>query len=441
MEILKEIPTQYPLPVLPGAESDGEEVAFHGQIYRIRLMSGFAFVIIRTAGELVQTIYDPACAQFAIEDIHENDTVRVFGRTKREERSKRGYDITLDRVEVLSSSVGEAPLVINKKQVGVSLETLLDYRSFTLRNQYERSIFKIQEAVARAFREYLTRQDFTEIHTPKIVYGNAEGGANIFKLDYFGKQAYLAQSPQLYKQAMVGVFERVFEVGPVFRAERHDTSRHLNEYTGLDFEMGYIDSFEDLIKIEIGFLKYLGELLQSEYATACEELKLQLPNTESFVQIGFLEAKELMATAMKRKVTDYHDFEPAEEQALCEYMKKKYDADFVFVTHYPSDKRPFYAMDDPENPGYTLSFDLLFRGLEVTTGGQRIHDYDEQVKKMEQRGMNPEEFTDFLLIHKTGMPPHGGLGIGLERLAAKLIGFDNVRRACLYPRDINRLTP
>jgi nondiscriminating aspartyl-tRNA synthetase len=429
---------------LPGADSDGEEVSFHGSIYRIRKMSDFAFVIIRTAKELVQTVYDQQTAKdkgLSLDDFSEGDIVVVRGVTKHEERSKRGYDIILYGLDKIAFQTGEAPLVINKNQIDTSLSELLDNRSYSLRNQYERSIFLIQEGISRAFREYLHEKGFTEIHTPKIVSGNAEGGAEVFNLKYFDKDAFLSQSPQFYKQAMVGVFERVFEIGPVFRAEKHDTSRHLNEYTGLDFEMGFINSYEDVMKMEMGFLHYVNEVLEKEYADAIKTLQLKLPNVEKFAVIPFMEAKDILKNKCKYDVKDYHDFEPAEEDALCQYYKKTEKIDYVFVTEYPSDKRPFYAMDDPKNPGFTLSFDLLFRGLEVTTGGQRINNYEMQVEKMKARGMNPDDFSDFLLIHKTGMPPHGGLGIGLERLTAKMIGFDNVRRCCLYPRDLNRLRP
>ena len=429
------------LPGLPANPADGDPVAFRGSVYRIREMSGFAFVIVRTARELVQTVYIPDQAGFGLGSLKEGDCVEVAGEAKTEPRSKLGYDIILKGIQKLSGPAGELPLVINKKELGLPLDMNLHARSLCLRNHRERAIFKLQEGVARGFREYLTGEGFTEIHTPKIVSAGAEGGSNIFALEYFGRKAYLAQSPQLYKQAMVGVFERVFEIGPVFRAEKHDTSRHLNEYTSMDFEMGYIDSFEDVMATEAAMLRHMMELLRERYAQEVLELGVRLPEVAEIPSVTFMEAKELMQTKLRREVTDYHDFEPAEEQALCDYIKKETGSEFVFVTHYPSAKRPFYAMDDPADPAYTLSFDLLFRGLEVTTGGQRIHDWGMQVEKMKARGMNTDEFESYLLCHKTGLPPHGGLGLGLERLVAKLAGLDNVRRACLYPRDIQRLEP
>ncbi len=295
--------------------------------------------------------------------------------------------------------------------------------------------------MCRAFREYLHSQGFTEIHTPKIVHAGAEGGSNIFRLDYFGRKAFLAQSPQFYKQTMVGVFERVFEIAPVFRAEKHNTPRHLNEYTSLDFEMGFIDHFSDIMDMETGFLQYAMALLKREYAADAARLGIEIPDVSRIPAVRFDEAKRLAAERYGYRIRDPYDLEPEEEVHIGRYAKEEWGSDFVFVTHYPSKKRPFYAMDDPADPRYTLSFDLLFRGMEVTTGGQRIHDYRQQVDKMLARDMHPEEFESYLMIHKHGMPPHGGIGLGLERLTARLCGLENVRSATLFPRDQGRLEP
>lgn len=240
---------------------------------------------------------------------------------------------------------------------------------------------------------------------------------------------------------MVGVFDRVFEVAPVFRAEKHNTTRHLNEYIGLDFEMGYIDSFEDVMAMETGFLKYTMELLNREYKKELDMLGIQLENIEKIPQVRFDKAKELVAEKYNRKIRNPFDLEPEEEVLIGRYFKEEYNSDFVFVTHYPSKKRPFYAMDDPADPRFTLSFDLLYKGLEITTGGQRIHDYNMILEKMAKRGMDPEDIKDYLMIFKYGMPPHGGLGIGLERLTMRLLDEQNVRETSLFPRDVTRLEP
>lgn len=419
----------------------GEIVRLHGSIYKIRKMSSFAFVLLRTKRQMVQCVYEPAYARFALEELKEEACVRFTAEVIREERSRSGYDLHLLEVEILSEPEEVPPVVINQKRVNTSIENLLDYRPITLRNEKERAIFQIQAKICQAFREFLDSHHFTEIHTPKIAAAGAEGGANIFSLSYFGEQAYLAQSPQFYKQMMVGVFDRVFETAPVFRAEKHNTKRHLNEYTSLDFEMGYIDGFEDIMEMETGFLQYTMELLKTSYAKELELLKIKLPDVTSIPRVRFDEAKQRVAEKYNRQFRNPFDLEPEEEVLIGQYFKEEYGSDFVFVTHYPSKKRPFYAMDDPADETYTLSFDLLFRGLEITTGGQRIHDYNKLMEKIAKRGMETDGMESYLSAFKHGMPPHGGLGIGLERLTMQLIGEDNVREATLFPRDLSRLEP
>ncbi len=414
----------------------GEVVKVHGSIYKVRKMKGFSFVLLRTKREVMQCI-----AEEGIELPAEESCVILTAQVVEESRSKKGYELHIKGIEVLSVPHEASPIVINQKLVDTSIENMLDYRVVTLRNEKQRALFKLQEGICQGFRGFLQGQNFTEIHTPKLVQTGAEGGANIFALNYFGQEAYLAQSPQFYKQMMVGVYERVFEIGPVFRAEKHDTSRHLNEYTSVDFELGYIHSFEEIMEMEIGMLKYTMNYLRASYGAELELLEVQLPAIEEIPVITFHEAKELVSKEYNRPITDMEDFEPEEEKLLYECIRKKTGSEFVFVTHYPSSKRPFYAMETPGNPAVTESFDLLFRGLEITTGGQRIHGYAEQVEKMKRREMNVELFESYLMMHKYGMPPHGGMGLGLERFTAKLLGYENVRYATLFPRDIHRLTP
>lgn len=424
---------------------DGQVVTISGYIHRIREMTGFSFVIIRTARDLVQCVYAPEFSDYRWDErLSEESAVKVSGKvvSSLDAKGNQRFELQIHNIEILSLPAEQLPIVINKKGLdGIGLSTILDLRAISMRNPKERAIFKIQEGIARGFREYLFKENFTEIRSPKINYAGAEGGTNVFKLDYFGKQVYLAQSPQLYKQAMVGVFQRVFEIAPVFRAEHHDTSRHLNEYTSMDFEMGFINSFEDIMQMETGALKYIMNLLKSEYAPELELLHADIPEITEIPTIKFMDAKELIMKKFKYTPSDMKDFDPQEEEMLGKWAKKELGSDFLFVTHYPSIKRPFYTMDDPENPEFTLSFDLLFRGLEITSGGQRVHDYKAQVEKMIKCGMNPEEFETYLMLHKYGAPPHGGLGIGLERLTMHLLGFKNVREATMFPRDINRVSP
>lgn len=419
----------------------GKVVKMNGAVHNIRDMGEFAFVILRKAEGLVQCVYEEGKTDFDLKELKEESAVEVTGVVALEERAPQEFELRLTGIRVLSQPSEVMPIAINKWKMNTSLETRLSLRPVSLRNVRERAKFKVQEGIVRGFREFLSGQGFTEVHTPKIVSRGAEGGANVFKLNYFNKKAELGQSPQFYKQMMVGVFDRVFEVAPVFRAEKHNTTRHLNEYIGLDFEMGYIDSFEDVMAMETGFLKYTMELLKKDYKKELDMLDIDLPSITQIPQVRFDEAKQLVSEKYNRKIRNPFDLEPEEEVLIGRYFKEEYDSDFVFVTHYPSKKRPFYAMDDPADERFTLSFDLLYKGLEITTGGQRIHDYQMILEKMAKRGMDPEDIKDYLMIFKYGMPPHGGLGIGLERLTMRLLDEQNVRETSLFPRDVTRLEP
>ena len=426
--------------VLEG-EYEGKEIRMNGAVHTIRHMGEVAFVILRKSRGLVQCVYEAGITDFDIRELKEESAVEVMGVVKAEERAPQGFEIRLKEIRVLSRPAEPLPLAVSKWKLNTSLETKLSLRPISLRNVRERAKFKIQEGIVRGFRDYLLSRDFTEIRTPKIVARGAEGGSNVFKLEYFNKKAELGQSPQFYKQTMVGVYDRVFEAAPVFRAEKHNTTRHLNEYTSLDFEMGYIDSFRDVMDMETGMLQYVMKLLEQDYKKELDMLAVTLPEVGRIPAVRFDQAKELVSRKYDRKIRNPYDLEPEEELLIGRYFQEEYGSDFVFVTHYPSKKRPFYAMDDPADPRFTLSFDLLFRGLEVTTGGQRIHDYREITAKMEKRGMDPEDIASYLMIFKYGMPPHGGLGIGLERLTMRLLDEQNVRETCMFPRDVTRLEP
>lgn len=416
----------------------GRTVTVKGMVHALHHMGGITFLTLRGPRSILQCVLDQ---NTDLSGLTEECAVAVTGTPRSEPRAPGGIELAAQKLELLSRPAAPLPVPISKRQLKLNLDTELSLRPVVLRSLRERAVFRIQEGLCRAFRETLQALDFTEIHTPKIVHAGAEGGSNIFRLDYFGRKAFLAQSPQFYKQMMVGVYERVFETAPVFRAEKHSTTRHLNEYTSMDFEMGFIDSFEDIMAVETLFLQHAMELLAAEYASEVDALAIDLPDVSHIPCLRFDEAKALAAEKYHRPIRDPYDLEPEEEINIGRYGKEELGSDFVFVTHYPSKKRPFYAMDDPDDPKFTLSFDLLFRGMEVTTGGQRIHDYQAQVDKMLARGMDPGEFESYLMIHKAGMPPHGGLGIGLERLTARLCGLENVRHACLFPRDLSRLEP
>ena len=420
---------------------EGTTIILEGAVHSIRDMGEIAFVILRKSEGLIQTVWEEGKTDMELSEIREGDYIHVTGQIKDEERAPHGKEVRLSTIRHLSHVSCPLPLPIDKWKLNTSLEAKLDRRSLSLRNIRERARFRIQEGIVRGFRDFLYEQGFTEINTPKIGAKSAEGGANMFRLSYFHRPAVLQQSPQLYKQMMVGVFDRVFETGPVFRAEKHNTRRHLNEYTSLDFEMGYIHSFLDICAMETGFLQYTMNLLEKEYSKELKLLNITLPDVEKIPYVRFDEAKRLVSEKYNRKIRNPFDLEPEEEELIGKYFKEEYNADFVFVTHYPSKKRPFYAMDDPEDTRYTLSFDLLYHGLEITTGGQRIHDLSMLEEKIQEKGMTEEGLEQYLDAFRFGMPPHGGLGIGLERLTMQLLGEDNVREACLFPRDMSRLEP
>ena len=420
---------------------EGTTIILEGAVHSVRDMGEIAFVILRKKEGLIQTVWEEGKTDLELSEIREGDYIHVTGQVKDEERAPHGKEVRLSTISHLSHVSCPLPLPIDKWKLNTSLEAKLDRRSLSLRNIRERARFRIQEGIVRGFRDFLYEQGFTEIHTPKIGAKSAEGGANMFRLSYFHRPAVLQQSPQLYKQMMVGVFDRVFETGPVFRAEKHNTRRHLNEYTSLDFEMGYIHSFLDICAMETGFLQYTMNLLEKEYSKELKLLNITLPDVEKIPYVRFDEAKRLVSEKYNRKIRNPFDLEPEEEELIGKYFKEEYNADFVFVTHYASKKRPFYAMDDPEDTRYTLSFDLLYHGLEITTGGQRIHDLNMLEEKIQAKGMTEEGLEQYLDAFRFGMPPHGGLGIGLERLTMQLLGEDNVREACLFPRDMSRLEP
>ena len=443
MEFLKGLTPKETLELdeLQDASRIGTTVKVNGAVHTIRDMGELSFVVLRKRSGLLQCIFEDGFTAFDVKNVREEEALEVTGILERDERAPHGIEIRVKEVKVLSTPYDVPPLPVGKWKLGTSLEAKLNYRSVSLRNMRERAKFRIQEGIVRGFRDFLYSQQFTEIHTPKIGSKGAEGGSNVFKLEYFHRPAVLAQSPQFYKQMMVGVFDRVFETAPVFRAEKHNTKRHLNEYTSLDFEMGYIDSFEDIMAMETGFLQYMMAMLAKDYAKELKILNITLPDVSKIPTVRFDEIKQKVSEKYGHKMRNPFDLEPEEEQLIGQYAQEEWGSDFVFVTHYPSKKRPFYAMDDPADTRYTLSFDLLYKGMEITTGGQRIHDYKALREKIAARGMEEEGLEHYLDTFKHGMPPHGGLGIGLERLTMKLVGEDNVRETTLFPRDLSRLEP
>lgn len=419
-----------------------------GMVQSVRRMAWGGFLLLRTEHDLVQVVFEADNSRLPVDRIRPEATVRVDGTVKSARITDRavrpsGVEIHADAIELISEpEVGEFPVDITKKELTAGLGTIFDYRPLTLRHPKQRALFRIQSEVQQAFGEYLSGAGFTRIASPKLVRSGAEGGANIFSLDYFETEAYLAQSPQFYKQMMVGVFGRVYEVGPVFRAEKHNTSRHLNEYVSLDLEMRLENSYAEIMQVEANLINAIIERIASSCEHEIGLLGVELPRPiESLAIVPFAEAIEIVWREFGLDQRSEPDLSPEAEAHICTYAEREWESQFVFVTEFPSAKRPFYAMDDPVDPSRTLSFDLLFRGVEITTGGQRLHRYSDYVAKMNRLGMDPSRFESYLQTFKFGMPPHGGLGFGLERFTARLCGVDNVKCLSLFPRDRNRLEP
>jgi nondiscriminating aspartyl-tRNA synthetase len=346
-------------------------------------------------------------------------------------------ELEITDIEVLSKAE-PLPFDLNGE---FSLDALLDNRPLTLRRKRERAIFKVQHTILHTYRTFLESEGFVEFQAPKLVGGDAEGGAEVFKVEYFkDREAFLATSPQLYKQIMVGVFERVFATGPTFRAEKSATSRHLSEIAMLDLEMGFIEDHTDVIALVTKLSRAITEAVSKECVKELEFLGVPPALApEEFPVMTLREAQELIKKETGEDKTREPDLEPEDERFLCEYAHEHWGSDFVFVTHFPTSKRPFYTHVDPEDPTYTRSFDMLFRGLEMCSGGQRVHDYEELKERIANKGLDPENFEFYLQAFKYGLPPHGGIGMGLERLTAKFCGVHNVKEASLFPRDINRI--
>ena len=365
--------------------------------------------------------------------------VSIVGIVKKSNNSLNPFEILVESFEIISEA-HELPIELNKKELDVNLDTILNNRAISTRHEKVNSIFKIQNIIVQSFREFLINKGFTEIFTPKIVAEGAEGGTEVFKVEYFEKTAYLAQSPQFYKQMMVGAgFERVFEVAHVYRAEQHNTSRHLNEYISMDLEIGFINDEFDIMNLEEDLIKFILKAIEVKGKEYLKILNVNIPKIDvSIPKIELNEAIEILKKVYGKGDLE-GDLDPEGEKLICKYAKEKYGCDFIFLTNYPKRKRPMYTMPFEEQG--TRSFDLLFKGVEITTGGQRINDYNMLIKSIENKGLNPKDYESYTDIFRYGMPKHGGLAIGLERITTQLLNLENVREASLIPRDRTRITP
>jgi nondiscriminating aspartyl-tRNA synthetase len=410
-----------------------------GWIEKIRNLGGIEFLIIKDRSGDIQALKNKPDEVYGL--LKKNDIVEVSGELIKDKRAPHGSEIRINKLDIISSSKKQFPLS-EEKDSREKLETLLDYRPVSLRRNDIADVFRIQSELINIFRQNLREKGHVEVFTPKICSGNAEGGALQFRLDYFGRKAFLAQSPQIYKQILVGTpLERVFEVGPAFRAELHNTKRHLNEYTSMDVEQAFVKGSEELMNLEEelvnSFMNYFnnkeGKELSEKHNYSIPTLKSKIP------RLKYEEVEEILKNKYDKRCSD-KGLDTESERYISDYVKKELDSDFVFITDFPTNSRPFYTKKSKET-GLTESFDLLCRGLEVSTGGERISDLDELVSNMKQKNIGKDSFKPYLMAFEYGMPPHGGFAFGAERLTISLLGLNNIRKASLFPRDLRRLNP
>lgn len=422
----------------------GESVRIEGWLHKKRLLGGLTFIAVRDRRGITQVVLEDKNEVEKLRGLQIGTVLAVEGMVVEEPRAPGGAELHQATLEVLVAVTDEPPIEIDKplSHKSDNLDTLFDYRVLGLRNLQETKIFKIRSEILRYIRAYLYSQDFTEINTPKLVAGAAEGGAEVFKLDYFGQEATLAQSPQLYKQIMVGVFERVFEIAPAFRAELSATTRHVSEVTMLDVEMGFIDGHEDVLNFLQDLLFSVLTTVYKEHGDALKSLNApELALKPAFPRYSMAEIHEMYQKATGKDMSKEIDLAPEEEKWICDYAKKHDGCEAVFATGLPESKMKFYHMKGEQ--GVARSADLLFRGIEISTVPQREHRHENLIAQMKKAGVNPDApgFAPYVAAFKHGLPAHGGFGFGVDRLVEKTIGLGNVKEAILFPRDINRLAP
>lgn len=424
----------------------GKEITVRGWLHKKRLIGGINFILLRDRAGLVQIVVQDEAELEKLRSMQVGTVLLVAGKAVKEPRAPGGAEVHDPKITIEVPVNDESPIEIDKplSHEPEHLDTLFDNRVIGLRNLKEQAIFKIQAAVEEAIRQFLRENDFTQFNSPKLLPGATEGGAEVFKLDYFGKEATLAQSAQFYKEIMVGVYERVFEINPTYRAEPSATTRHMTEFITIDMEMGFI-TFPELLDLLSNLINSVVKDVWEKYE---DELKLwnaQKPALSAkFPVLTLAEVHEKYSKATGNKTVGEKDLRPDEERWVCEYAKKEHGSEAVFVIEWPADEAKFYHKVKDENPKIAERFDLLFRGVEIATGSMREHRYDKLVAQLKEKtGASPDDpgFKYFLQAFRYGMPPHGGFGMGLERLTEKIIGLNNVKEATLFPRDINRLAP
>lgn len=414
----------------------GDRVRLAGWIHHQRQLARVTFLLLRDASGITQVVVEDQTIREQLQGLPNETVVELVGAVVASEQAPGGFEVHEPTVRVLGEAVESPPFEMRRAELDASLPMLLDHAAVSLRHPRQRVAPAMAAALLAGFRSTLDRSGFVEIQTPKIVGAATESGANVFRIDYFGQPAFLAQSPQLYKQMMVGVFERVYETGPVFRAEPHDTTRHLTEYVSLDAELGFIADHRD---VEAVLRDVLAGML-SAVAERVPAAGVELPVVpEQIPSVHFHDAQVMIEAATGERVVGEPDLAPAHERWLGDWARAEHGSDFLFVEGYPMAKRPFYTHPSPDRPEYSNSFDLLFRGLELVTGGQRLHRYADYEAVLDSR--EREALAGYLDAFRYGMPPHGGFAIGLERFTARLVGAANIRQVTTFPRDPKRLTP
>jgi nondiscriminating aspartyl-tRNA synthetase len=423
-------------------EHIGARVQLKGWLHQLRALGKINFVLVRDGFGVAQAMTQDASALAPLDGLQNETVLQIAGTVVAEPQAPGGVELHAIAIEVITPVTDAPPLPLNKPALNASLDVFLDHATVALRHPKHRAFFRLSAGVMRAFREFLNDAGFTEIQSPKLVASATESGANVFAVDYFGQRAFLAQSPQFYKQIMVGVFERVYEVAPVFRAEPHDTTRHVNEYISLDVEFGFVVNHLTVMALLNRLIRHILARLQERNATELEIAKIELPIApEKIPHLHFRDAQQYIFETHGEDCRGEPDLTPQHERWLGAWAREQHNSDFLFVTGYPMVKRPFYTHPDPANPTYSNSFDLLFRGTELVTGGQRLHLYADYLSALARAHLPTAPFEYYLEPMKHGMPPHGGFAIGLERFVMQLAGLANLREATLFPRDLKRLTP
>lgn len=418
------------------SEKEGQEVLVRGRVTNVRALSNLTFIQIQDYSSNIQAVFEKNL------EVKVSEAIEITGKVIKDERSKTGYEIQGADLKIISNCSEDLPFDLAKKDLNLQLSTLLDNRTLSLRHPKTIAIFKLYDILLRAYETVMREEGFTEVKTPKTLEAASEGGANFFKVDYFEKEAYLAQSPQFYKQILTGVFERVFEIGPVFRAEPHFTTRHVNEYISLDAEMAFIESFRDITGMINKVFKKMFKIIAEEGKPYLEMWGAEVPEVpDQIPHVKLAEIKKIIKEKYDYEIPGETDIDPEGERLACRYAKEEFNSDFIFVTHYPWKDKPFYTMPSPDNPEETEGFDLLFKGLELITGSQRIHDYNMLIENMKKKGVKPEGMEFYLNTFKYGMAPHGGWGLGSERVIQQLLGLPTIKEAILFPRDVKRLSP